>query len=168
MISPEILRRYPFFSGFTFEQLDELAMAAEDTSVPAGHWFFHEGETLNQFFFLMEGSVTLTHEIPDHNVHQSITMQLTGNLVTKPISIGTLGEQEMFGWSALIPPHNSTAGAQATSHCKTISFNTLQLQPALDANCGFSHLLTLKMAQVIRERLRMRRIESLVEYSETG
>ncbi len=166
MVSPELLRRHTFFSGFTFDQLDILAMAAEEMTVPAKHWFFHEGEKLDQFFFLLSGSVMLTYNIPDPNKHQTTAMQLTGNMITKPISIGTLGEQEMFGWSALIPPNVSTAGAKAATDCRTINFSMAKLRLAIEDNCCFGHLLTLKTAQTVRERLRMRRIESLVDYAQ--
>lgn len=165
MISPELLRRYPFFSGFTFEQLDELAMAAHESQVSTKYWFFQEGEILNQFFFLLEGSVDLTFNIPEHHSKQNGSTHITGDMITRPIVIGSLSKHEMFGWSALIPPNVSTAGAQAGTECRVISFDTQKLRPALEANCGFGHLLTLKTAQTIRERLRMRRIESLVEYS---
>lgn len=162
MISPELLRRYSFFSGFTFPQLDELAMAADESHVSAEYWFFQENEMLNHFFFLLEGSVDLIHNIPDHISKQRGSMHITGHMVTRPIVIGSLGEHEMFGWSSLIPPNISTAGAQAGTDCRVISFDTHRLRPVLEADCDFSHLLTLKSAQTIRERLRMQRIESLV------
>jgi CRP-like cAMP-binding protein len=165
MISPELLRRHRFFAGFSHEQLDELAMAADDAFVSAKHWFFHEGETLTHFFLLLEGSVALTHNIPDRNARQTTAMHLTGNLITRTVNIGTLGEQEVFGWSALIPPNESTAGAQALTACRVVAFDTMQLRPTLEDNCSFGHLLTLKTAQIIRERLRMRRIESLTDYA---
>lgn len=166
MVSPELLRRYPFFSGFAFEQLDELAMVADELAVPARHWFFQEGDTLDTFFLLLEGSVCLTHNIPDHNALQTMTMQITGNMITVPVAIGTLNHHELFGWSALIPPNTSTAGAQAATDCRVITFDAAQLRPILEADCRFSYLVTLKAAQVIRERLRMQRIESLADHSE--
>jgi CRP-like cAMP-binding protein len=165
MISPELLRRYSFFSGFSFDQLDELAMAADDAPVRASHWFFEEGQVINHFYFLVEGAVTLTQNIPDRSVRQPANGHIMGDMLTTPISVGTLGEQEMFGWSALIPPNVSTAGAQAATDCQVIAFDTIKLRPALEANCGFGHLLTMKTAQIIRERLRMRRIESLIDYA---
>lgn len=165
MISPELLRRFSFFSGFSFDQLDELAMAAEEYYVPAGHWFFREGEALDQFFFLMEGAVALTYDIPDYAVEQPMTRQITGDMITRVVHVGKLGEHEMFGWSALIPPNTATAGAQAVKDSKVIAFSAAKLRPMLDADCGFGHLLTLRTAQTIRERLRAQRIESLIDYA---
>lgn len=168
MISPELLRRYEFFAGFDHRQLDDLAMAAEEASVHADHWFFEEGETLSNFFLLVEGSIALTHNVPDRNVKQTTTMQLTGNMAMEPISIGTLGEREVFGWSAIIPPHKSTAGMQALTDCRVFTFDMEKLRPSLNGNCVFGQLITMKAAQIIRERLRMRRIELLGDYLQTA
>jgi CRP-like cAMP-binding protein len=164
MISPELLRRHRFFAGFSHEQLDELAMAADDASISTNHWIFLEGEILTQFFLLLEGSVTLTQNIPDRKARQTTAMHVTGNLTTRVVNIGTLTEQEILGWSALIPPNKSTAGAQAMTECRVISFDMVRLRRILEQNCSFSHLMTLKAAQIIRERLRMRRIELLGDY----
>ena len=166
MISPETLRRYPFFSCFSHVQLDELAMAADELYVDAEYRFFDEGEALTHFFLLQEGSVKLTVKIPDRNARQTMAMHVTGDLVTRDIAVGTLEKHDVFGWSALIPPHESTAGAQALMPCQVIAIDARQLRPALKRDCQFSQLLTLKAAQIVRERLRVRRIESLAGYVE--
>ncbi len=162
MISPEILRRHPFFSCFSHVQLDELAVAADDLHVAAEHRFFVEGEPLTHFFFLQEGSAALTISVPDRNARQTVAMHVMGDFITRDVTVGSLGKHDIFGWSALIPPNESTAGAHALVPSHVISFDTRQLRPAMQKDCGFRQLLTLKAAQVLRERLRMRRIESLV------
>jgi len=164
MISPELLRRYPFFSCFTHEQLDELAMAGDEFSVAADHCFFEEGDSLTRLFLLQEGTVALTVNVPDRNGRNSIVNHLTGDLITQKVKVGTLGKQDIFGWSALVPPHESTAGAQAVEPCQVIAIDIGQLRPQLKKDPQFNHLLTLKVAQIIRERLQMRRIESLGGY----
>ena len=40
MISPELLRRYPFFAELTHEQLVALAMTADEFEFAADHKFF--------------------------------------------------------------------------------------------------------------------------------
>jgi CRP-like cAMP-binding protein len=166
MISPEILRSYPFFSCFSHAQLDELALAADDLHVAAEHRFFVEGERLTHFFLLQDGSVALTIKIPDRNARQTVAMHVMGDFITRDITVGNLGRHEVFGWSALIPPNESTAGAHALVPCQVLSFDIRQLRPALKKDCGFHQLLTLKAAQIVRERLRMRRIESLADDAE--
>ena len=37
MISPEVLRRYPYFAGISEESLKQVAMIADETCVAAGN-----------------------------------------------------------------------------------------------------------------------------------
>ena len=69
----------------------------------------------------------------------------------------------MFGWSALVPPHTSTANAKAMTSCRVAVFDMEELRPILEVDCRFAYLMLLKAAQIVRGRLRDRRIESLAE-----
>jgi CRP/FNR family cyclic AMP-dependent transcriptional regulator len=165
MISPELLRRYPFFAGFSHEQLAVLAMSADERSVGAEHTFFHEGENLSDFFLLLEGTAVLTIKIPDREAKQTNNSHITGDFITRDINVRTLGASEVFGWSALVPPNEPTASVKALTPCRVVVFNTEKLQQTMDEDCIFGYTLMLKVAQLIRKRLRNRRIESLAEYA---
>lgn len=163
MISGELLRRYPFFSGFTPKQIDHLAKAAREESVVAGHQFISEGEQLTNFFLVLEGTVGIMIKVPDRDFEQSLTRQITNTLITRDVTVITVGEGEVFGWSAIIPPNLSTASVKALNSCRVLVFDYLKLQPYIDEDCCFGHLLTLKAAQIIRDRLRDKRVEILGE-----
>ena len=165
MISVELLRRYPFFTGFDHDQLRALAMATDEHSVDAEHTFFNEEEMLSNFFLILEGTAALTIKIPDREAEQSNNNHITGDFVTRDVNVGTLGAGELFGWSALIPPHEPTASIKAMTPCRVVSFDTETLQHTMDEDCAFGHAMTLKVAQIIRERLRGRRMELLTEYA---
>jgi len=165
MISPELLRRYQFFAGFSHEQLAVLAMSADEHSVGAEHTFFYEGEKLSDFFLLLGGTAVMTIKIPDREAEQTNNNHITGDFITRDINIGTLEASEVFGWSALVPPYEPTASVKALTPCRVVLFNTGKLQQAMDEDCTFGHAMMLKVAQLIRKRLRNRRIESLAEYA---
>jgi hypothetical protein len=57
----------------------------------------------------------------------------------------------------------STANVKSLTSCRVLVFDYQELQPVINEDCCFGHLLTLKAAQVIRDRLRDRRIENLAE-----
>jgi len=80
------------------------------------------------------------------------------------VTISNVGPGNIFGWSALIPPNKSTASAKATVPSRVLKFEMSELQPAFEADCCFGHLLTLKAAQVVRQRLRDMRMETLAEH----
>jgi CRP-like cAMP-binding protein len=69
----------------------------------------------------------------------------------------------VFGWSALIPSHEATAGAQALTPCRTIALDCEKLQPIFEEDRNLAYLMTLKAAQIVRGRLRDIRIETLAE-----
>ena len=55
MVSPELLRRYPFFAGLSHDYLSKLAKMSEELAVEEGHYFFHEEDELDTFYLTLEG-----------------------------------------------------------------------------------------------------------------
>lgn len=163
MVPIEMLRRYRFFAGFDREQVDDLARVASEKSVLKGHKFISEGDHLTKFYLLLEGKVGITIKIPDQGIEQSLTRQITNTLITKDVVVSNVGAGEVFGWSAIIPPNVSTADAKALSACRVLEFDYQALEPILAEDCHFSHMLTMKTAQIIRGRLRDKYIEILPE-----
>lgn len=161
MISQELLRRYPFFSGLTPKQLITLANIAEVQTVEEGHRFFYEGERLTKLYFLIEGIVSLTIGVPDRDKNHNRAEQIMGNFVTEPITVSTVGSGQLFAWSSLIPPHHSTAGAAAATHSRVIVFDSQDLFEIFELDCQLGYLILQKVAGVIRRRLHDSRIESL-------
>lgn len=161
MISPEIIRRYPFFAGFNHQQIEALAKAADEIGVEPGYFFFHEGETLYEIFLLREGAVEIVIELPDQERSTSIANQLTGEFLSNSAVVSTVGSGDVFGWSGLISPHISSAGARAITNCTVVAFNCERLRELFEEDPHFGCILIEKMAQVIAARLSDLRIESL-------
>jgi len=165
MVSPEILRRYPFFGGLTQDQLTALAKIGQDEKVEEGHVFFHEDGDLAHFYLTLEGAVAIVMELPSSGKH-TISEQFMRDYKTDSIVVSTVGTGDTFGWSALIPPHTATAGAKALTPCRVVAFPTVDLTELFEADCAFGFQMTKKAAQVIRQRLRDLRIESLAQSQE--
>ncbi len=166
MVSPELIRRYPFFAGLSHEQIVTLAKVADEIAVEAGHYFFHEGDFLKNFYLVLEGAIAIVIELPDQAVQQKLSGQLTGELQTRDVVISAIGPGEVFAWSALVPPHKATAGGKTTTPCRVIAFDCPELLKTFETDCRFGYLMMQKAAQVIRERLRDTRIESLAHAAE--
>lgn len=165
MVSPELIRRYPFFAGLGHDYLVSLAKLAEEEVVATGHKFFYEGDELPAFYLVVEGAVSIDFAVPDRSQVQKVSGQLTGDLQTKDLTVSTVGTGDVFGWSALIPPYHATAGATAITPCSVVSFNREQVLQLLEQDHHLGYLMVQKAAQVIRERLREIRIESLASGS---
>ena len=161
MISIELLRRYPFFAGLREDYMAALAQSACEEFVDEGNYFFQEGDILDHFYLVVNGIVEIVIEVPDRGEVQTQTRQLTGNLKNHAVVVSTVRSGNIFGWSALVPPSKSTAGAKAGTPCRVVSFNCAALGPLCDEDHEFGHLMTQKAARVIRDRLRDMRVESL-------
>ncbi len=161
MVSPELIRRYPFFAGLSYDNIVMLTKVAEEFSVEAGHYLFHERDNLEHFYMVLEGAVAIVIEVPDQEVEQKLSDQLTHELKTKDLVISAVGPGEVFGWSALVPPHQATTSGKATTPCRVIAFDSQELLKTFENDCDFGYLMIQKIAQVIRDRLSSMRIESL-------
>lgn len=161
MISPELVRRYPFFAGLNEEQIVALAKSATEKAVPEGEYIFQEGEKLCCFYLVAQGAVAIVIEVPDQSTQHPVAEQLAGELKTKNIVVSTVGSGEMFGWSALVEPNIATAGARALTPCRLLAFDCDKLRKAFEKNCRFGYLMMQKAAQTIRGRLRDLHVESL-------
>jgi CRP-like cAMP-binding protein len=161
MISSEHIRRYPLSSGLNFDQITTLAAVADEWTVPAGQYFFHEGDKLRELFFVMEGDVDIVVGIPDRNHVQQVAEQIVGNFVTEDVAISNVGPGQLFAWSALIPPHVSTAGARAAAPTRVLAFDCEELLRIFQEDQEFGYLMLQKVANVIRQRLRDQQIQSL-------
>jgi len=168
MVSPELIRRYPFFACLSHDQLIAVAKSATEQMSPAGHRFFEEGDELSEFRLVVEGAISIAIPVTDSELSHEVSGQLTGEMKTRDLTVSTVGTGDIFGWSALIPPTNATAGAVALTPCRTIGFDCESLKSSFKRDPEFALLMSQKAAQVIRERLRDRRIESLSSRAESG
>lgn len=166
MVSPELIRRYPFFAGLEHTHIVELAKAAEELTFEADATIFAESASLGKFYLLLEGAVAIVMEVPDRSVEQDVSGQLTGQMVMKDVVLSTVGTGSVFGWPGLVPPHSASAGAKAITSCKVVGFNAKALLAAFEDDPTFGYLMTQKAAGIIAERLRDMQIESLASLAE--
>ncbi len=164
MISPELLRRYPFFAGLSHEQIVALAKVAEEVDIEPGYYFFHEGDEVENFYLVVEGEVAIVIEIPAHGAKQTVAEQYARDLKTNDVVTSAVGPGDVFGWSAIISPYKASAGAKSTRACRVVAFDGPDLRDIIQEDCAFGLLLMEKAAQVSRDRLHDLRIESLAHY----
>jgi CRP/FNR family transcriptional regulator, cyclic AMP receptor protein len=151
MISPELLRRYPFFSFLTPEQQRAVAMIAEELTVPAGHTLFHSGEPATRFYLLMDGSVDLNYDVND-------TLK-TGKKAR--YYVGTVNPGEPLAISALIEPYVLTTTAIAADESRLLCIDAAALRELAEHDSELGRALLHEVAHAAMERLQATRIELL-------
>ena len=154
MISPEVIRRYPFFAGLSVDQVNTLARAADEEKVEAGHFFLHEGDEVPYMYLILEGTANVLIELPTRD---------------REIIVSTIGSGEVFAWSALVPPHKATASVKASAPCSVVAIDCRKLLEAFKEDYQFGYVMMTKAAQVTRDRIAGMNIEFLAYLAgETG
>lgn len=151
MISPEVIRRYPFFAGLSLDQISMLAKAANEEKVELGHFFLREGDEVPYLYLIEEGTVNILIELPTRD---------------KEIIVSTIGQGEVFGWSALVPPHKAIASAKATTPCRVVAIDCRELLRVFEEDYQLGYVMMKKVAQMTRDRISGMNIEMLAHLAE--
>jgi CRP/FNR family transcriptional regulator, cyclic AMP receptor protein len=146
VISPELLRRYPFFAGLTADHLRGIAMIAEEVPYPAKTLIFKEGEEARYLYILVAGDVELLHSIENQSA-------ITDSYV------GSIAPGEIFGISTLVEPFYLTASARSEGPVETIQIDAAELRAMCDADHSLGYLLMQHLSQALSLRLHEARIQ---------
>ncbi len=143
MISPEILRRYPYFSVATDEGLRALAMLCEEKSIPAGAVMYREGDKAETLYILVEGEVDIQYTLG------------SGELRT----VDTIVPGELLMWSSLVEPYKSTAVVTARQDSKVIAMNAKKLRDFCSSDRAMATEVLLHVTKLLATRLEGARIQ---------
>jgi CRP-like cAMP-binding protein len=149
MISPELLRHYPFFRSLDEAQLRAIAMIAEEESIEAGVILFHEGQPAEALYFLEDGRVDLYYT----------TGETTAPDFQKGIPVGEINPGEPFSISALIEPYILSSTAHVSTPSRIIKIEAKLLRALFNKDQKLAYLLTYQAAKAVIERLHITRIQ---------
>ena len=149
MLSPELLRYYPFFAGLTNPQLSSIAMLATEETYPAGTILCEKGQPAETLYFLVDGCVDLYY--PSDKISSSDFPQ--------GIPIGEVNAGEPFSISALIEPYRLTSTAKVGRSSRVIEIEARSLRGLFRKDKRLAYLLTKQAAQAVRARLETTRVQ---------
>lgn len=139
MISPEMLRRYPFFHSLSHEQLHKLAMISSWVEFAAGEWILREGDPPDRLYLIVEGDVDICLEL--------------GGATQDPLAFTTITSGAVLGWSALIAEQRF-ASARARRPVSAIAIDGARLLALCEEDEALGYRIMRRIAGVIYERLR--------------
>ncbi len=143
MISPELLRRYPFFGQFKNGQLDVLAMLGEQINFDDDQLIFEQGKPASSLFFLLDGCIDLYYTIPDNT--------LPGG--QKEIPVCEINVGEPFGISTLIEPNTLTSTARSRGNSRALSFSGDGLKKIMQEDPALELVMLRRISHTAIERL---------------
>jgi CRP-like cAMP-binding protein len=145
MVSPELLRRYPFFCCLDETQQKAIAMIAQEIECEKGKTLFEEGQPVESLHLLLEGSVDLYYAGRGDHHDQFL--------------VGEISPGEPFGISALIEPYTLTATARAASPCRVLKIDSAALRALCEVDCQMGYALMQQIAKIAQERLHYTRVQ---------
>jgi CRP-like cAMP-binding protein len=143
MISPEILRRYPYFATVRDESLKEIAMMAEEVTVPAGQRMFAEGDPANSLYIITRGAVDIQY--------------LLGNGEFR--TVDTLVDGDLLVWSSLIEPYRTTGFGTAAKSTQLVKISAGKLRDLAERDPQVGYRLLVQVAKLLGHRLEGARVQ---------
>jgi CRP-like cAMP-binding protein len=148
MISPELLRRYPFFGHLSQTQLASLAMIGEEVQLKDDQVVLEEGKPAHALYFLLEGGIDLYY-----TVKEDARKKECKEILVCQINVG-----EPFGISTLIEPNVLTASVRSNGASRVLKFEEKALKNAMKADPGLELVLVREMAKAAIQRLDATRV----------
>lgn len=149
MISPEILRRYPFFGSLSDAQIKAMAMIGEEETFGTGAIVCEEGKPVKALYLLIEGSVSLYYKSEEEFNPKS----------RKDFLVGEIDAGEVFAISALVEPYINTATVKAERDCHVVKFDAVELKKLIEKDPRLYCILMKEIAKAAMERLAYARVQ---------
>lgn len=143
MISPELLRRFPFFGIFNDSQLKELAMISEEITVEPNTILFKKGEQAKALYVLVDGNIDLI---------DYLTSELDPTYC-KEFLAGEMEPGSVLAISALVEPYKLTATAKATQKSRLVVIDGHELQRLANEDIALGYALMRQVAKLAIERM---------------
>jgi len=143
-----LLAEHPFFSGLDSETLNLLVGCASNVRFDEGQTILTEGDDANVFYIIRSGNVAVDVAAPGRG----------------PITISTLGEGDILGWSWLVPPFKWNFDARAIEQTRAIALDGQCLRGKMDENCKLGYEILSRFSRIMVQRLKATRMQLLDVY----
>lgn len=146
----ELLREHPFFAGMNPEWLTLIAGCGRNVAFKPGAIIAREGDDADTFFAVRRGKVAVEVFVPG----------------TGSITIQTLGDEAILGWSWILPPHRWMFDLRAIENTRAVRFDATCLRQKCDENQAMGYQFMKRFAVVVSDRLSATRLQLLDVYGD--
>jgi CRP-like cAMP-binding protein len=143
-----VLSEHSFFQGLDPSYLNLLVGCASNVRFDQGTLLFREGDEADRFYIIRNGKVAIRLFTPDRG----------------PITIETLGDGEVIGWSWLVPPYHWHFSARAEALTRAIALDGKCLRTKCEEDRALGYELLKRFAHIIEQRLQAARLQLLDMY----
>ncbi len=145
-----VLSENRFFSEFPERYLGLIVGCASNVRFDEGQYLFREGDEANTFYLIRQGRVAL-----------QVFSERRGAL-----TVQTLGEGEIVGWSWLFPPYRWKFTARTLEPTRAFAFDGQCLRAKAEEDRDLGYELLKRFSQVIAARLQATRLQLVNVYQD--
>ncbi|MCX5692175.1 MAG: cyclic nucleotide-binding domain-containing protein [Candidatus Omnitrophica bacterium] len=142
-----ILREHSFFKDLPSQYFDFIVGCASHVVFKAGEVILKEGEPADKFYLIRSGIVAIY-------INQR-----------RQISIQTIREGNILGWSWLIPPHKYRFSAEAVENTRAVVLDGKCLRAKCEKNSDLGYELLKRLISVFTQRLEATRLQLVDIYN---
>jgi CRP/FNR family cyclic AMP-dependent transcriptional regulator len=146
----KILAEHTFFKGLQEEYLSIIVGCASNVRFDTGKTILREGEEANHFYLIREGKVSLQIMTPNKG----------------PITIETLHEGDILGWSWLVPPYTWHFNAKTLAVTRVIALDGKCLRNKCESDRDFGYEFLKRFSDIMMKRLESTRLQLLDIYGD--
>jgi len=140
IVSTEVLKGFKLFTGLDETELAQIATLCQERTYERDAIIFTAGGWATDVYVLKSGRVGIQIELVIYN------------LEIRAI-IYTVEKGEVFGWSAIVPPHRLTALARCLEEADVVVINGTNFMNLLQKNNHIGYVVMKNLSLVISSRL---------------
>lgn len=144
-----LLAEHPFLRGLTPAQIATIAGCARNERFEPGQFLVREGEEAHQFYIIRHGRVAVDIAAPPRDA----------------VTIQTVDDGDILGWSWLIPPYRWRFSAQAKDLTRAITLDGRCLRTKCEEDHDLGYELLKRFADIVGQRLDATRMQLLDVYA---
>lgn len=147
-----ILAKHLLFKELEKEYLEIIVGCAKNVRFKEGEFILREGRDADTFYLIREGRVSVDIYVPNLG----------------PITIHTVAEGEVLGWSWLVAPYRWHFDAQALAPTRAIALDGKCIRNKCEENKAMGYELMKRFSGVIVQRLQSTQMQLLDVYGVRG
>ncbi|HVO50649.1 MAG TPA: cyclic nucleotide-binding domain-containing protein [Thermoanaerobaculia bacterium] len=144
-----ILSEHPFLKGMTSAEIAIVAGCARNETFQPGQFLFRQGAEADRFFIIRHGKAAVEVSAPPRGV----------------LTIQTVSDGEILGWSWLVPPYRWRFSALAKELTRVIALDGRCLRQKCEEDHDLGYELLKRFADVVGQRLDATRLQLLDVYA---
>jgi len=143
------LAEHPFLKDLGQEHIKLIVGCSGNIKFDPGHFIFREGEDADKFYLIRTGRVSIEVYSPEKG----------------PISIQTVDDGDILGWSWLIPPYKWHFDARAIDLTRAIALDGKCLRNKCEDDYVLGYEIMKRFAYIMEQRVDAARLQLLDIYA---